>query len=56
MDRYDLHAVLPRLGFFAADPSTVPYDYDELIGSLAPRPVLLHTPQVSGVAVCEWGR
>merc|ERR1712118_185664 len=42
---YDLHAIIPRLGLFANQTSTVPYDYDELIGSLAPRPVLLYTPQ-----------
>lgn len=38
---YDLHALLPRLGLFADQPSAVPYDYDELLASLAPRPLLL---------------
>ena len=42
---YDLHAVIPRLGFFAGDTTAVPYDYDELIGSLAPKPVLIHSPK-----------
>ena len=34
---YEMHALLPRLGLFAADPREVPYDYDELLTSLAPR-------------------
>lgn len=41
---YDFHALLPRLGLFSKDPSKIPYDYDELISSIAPRPILLYTP------------
>lgn len=41
---YDLQAILPRLGYFAERPQDIPYDYDELLGSIAPRPMLLHTP------------
>ena len=41
---FELHALLPRLGLFRARPAEVPYDYDELLGALAPRPTLLHTP------------
>ena len=41
---FELHALLPRLGLFAASPAEVPYDYDELLAALAPRPTLLHTP------------
>ena len=52
---YDLHAVLPRLGFFAGNESAVPYDYDELVGSVAPKPVLLHTPQDDRDATCVGG-
>jgi hypothetical protein len=37
---YEIHGVLPRLGLFLQETS-VPYDYDELIAALAPRPVLL---------------
>lgn len=43
--RYDLHGAIPRLGLFSKNISAVPYDYTELIGSLAPRPVLLYTAQ-----------
>ena len=41
---FELHALLPRLGLFAARPAEGPYDYDELLAALAPRPTLLHTP------------
>eukprot|EP00040_Diaphanoeca_grandis_P001697 m.19224 g.19224 ORF g.19224 m.19224 type:complete len:770 (-) comp12384_c0_seq1:35-2344(-) len=40
---YDVHALLPRLGLFASDPASIPYDYDELIAALAPRPTLIYT-------------
>jgi hypothetical protein len=39
-----MHALLPRLGLFASDPSLVPYDYDELLEAIAPRSLLLYTP------------
>lgn len=42
---YELHAILPRLGMFATNPAEIPYDYAELIATLAPRPVLVYTPQ-----------
>eukprot|EP00322_Chrysochromulina_rotalis_P028520 CAMPEP_0115853892 /NCGR_PEP_ID=MMETSP0287-20121206/13737_1 /TAXON_ID=412157 /ORGANISM="Chrysochromulina rotalis, Strain UIO044" /LENGTH=319 /DNA_ID=CAMNT_0003307981 /DNA_START=24 /DNA_END=983 /DNA_ORIENTATION=- len=42
---YETFALLPRLGYFDSDPGAVPYDYDELIASLAPRPMLLYAPQ-----------
>ena len=38
------HALLPRLGFFEREPHRVPYDFDELLRAIAPRPALLHTP------------
>ena len=37
----EIHAVLPRLGLFRGSELAVPYDYDELIASLAPRPILI---------------
>ena len=42
---YETHALMPRLGFFEDVPSKVPYEMDELIGSLAPMPLLLYTPR-----------
>ena len=43
---YDFHALIPRLGFFRDDPSKVPYDYDDLLGAIRPRPALLYTPKM----------
>ena len=43
---YDLHALIPRLGLFAPDRlGKIPYDYEELLAAIAPRPTLLYTPQ-----------
>merc|ERR1711865_958090 len=42
---FDLHALVPRLGLFEGREYDVPYDYDEMLESVAPRPVLLYTPQ-----------
>jgi len=41
---FETHALLPRLGFFERAPHRVPYDFDELLRAIAPRPALLHTP------------
>lgn len=37
--------LVPRLGFFIGHESRVPYDYDELIACIAPRPVLVVQPE-----------
>jgi pimeloyl-ACP methyl ester carboxylesterase len=37
-------ALLPRLGFFIGQESRVPYDFDELIATIAPRSVLVVEP------------
>ena len=42
---YDLHALIPRLGLFTDSLQDIPYDYDELLKAIAPRPTLLYTPQ-----------
>ena len=36
--------MVPRLGLYAADYSATPYDYEELLAALAPRPLLLYCP------------
>ena len=41
-----VHGLLPRLGFFIGEESRIPYDYHELIGSIAPRPVFILQPQL----------
>ena len=42
---FELHALAPRLGLFEGAEGSVPYDYDELLAALAPRPLLLVSPQ-----------
>lgn len=37
---------LPRLGFFIGHESQVPYDYNELLAAIAPRPTLVVQPQM----------
>src|SRR5579862_9205886 len=38
--------ILPRLGFFVGHESQIPYDFDDLIAMIAPRPVLIVQPQL----------
>jgi dienelactone hydrolase len=38
--------VAPRLGLFIGQEARVPYDYDELISAIAPRPVLVVQPSM----------
>ena len=40
----EMHALVPRLGLFVDNPSHVPYDYDEILSAIAPRPTLLYSP------------
>jgi hypothetical protein len=37
--------LIPRLGFFAGKEDRIPYDFDELLGTIAPRPALVIQPQ-----------
>ena len=38
--------LIPKLGFFVGHESQIPYDFDDLLGMLAPRPVLVVQPQL----------
>jgi dienelactone hydrolase len=38
--------LIPRLGFFAGQEARIPYDFDDLLGAIAPRPVLVMEPQL----------
>jgi pimeloyl-ACP methyl ester carboxylesterase len=38
--------LMPRLGFFLGHEAQIPYDYDELLGAIAPRPVLIVQPEL----------
>ena len=37
---------MPRLGFFIGHEQQLPYDYNELIATIAPRPTLIVEPQL----------
>jgi hypothetical protein len=39
-----LHGFVPRLGFFAEDPLSVPVDMKEIISTIVPRPLLIISP------------
>ncbi|MEX1137047.1 MAG: dienelactone hydrolase family protein [Balneolales bacterium] len=39
-----LHGLLPRLGFFIGNENRIPYDYHEILASIAPRPLLVVAP------------
>ncbi|MDF9798908.1 hypothetical protein OKW21_004171 [Catalinimonas alkaloidigena] len=39
-----MHGLLPRLGFFAENEDRIPYDYHEILASVAPRPMLVIAP------------
>ncbi len=42
---WELHALQPKLGLFDDRESKIPYDFDNLLEMIAPRPVLLVSPQ-----------
>jgi hypothetical protein len=39
-------ALIPRLGFFVGREAQIPFDFDDLIASIAPRPVMIVEPQL----------
>jgi dienelactone hydrolase len=46
--------LIPRLGFFAGHEDRIPYDFDELLAMVAPRPALVIQPQFD--RECDAGR
>ena len=40
-----LHGLQPRLGFFAGEENRIPFDFHELLGCIAPRPLLVIAPE-----------
>ncbi len=38
--------LIPRLGFFVGHESQIPYDFDDLLATIAPRPALVVQPQL----------
>jgi len=45
-----LHGLLPRLGFFVGHESRLPFDHDEVLAAIAPRPILLVAPTLDRYA------
>lgn len=41
-----LHGLIPRLGFFTGNENKIPVDFPEIISSIAPRPLLVISPQL----------
>ncbi|SMO62743.1 glucuronyl esterase domain-containing protein [Fodinibius sediminis] len=41
-----LHGLLPRLGFFVDDTERIPVDFPAILASIAPRPMLVITPEL----------
>jgi pimeloyl-ACP methyl ester carboxylesterase len=42
----DERGMIPRLGFFVGHERQIPYDFQDLLGMIAPRPVLVMQPQL----------
>jgi pimeloyl-ACP methyl ester carboxylesterase len=45
-----LHGLLPRLGFFVGNEDRVPFDYDEVLATVAPKPALVIAPMLDRYA------
>ena len=41
-----LHGLMPHLGFFLDAPKRVPYDFHEVLGLIAPRPLMVVAPEL----------
>lgn len=48
-----LRGLLPRLGFFVGNESRIPYDFDGILASIAPRPLLVVAPVLDEDATLE---
>ena len=48
-----LHGLMPRLGFFVGSEARLPFDNDEALALIAPRPVLLIAPEFDRYAHVE---
>lgn len=42
---WEWHALIPKLGLFQERESQIPYDYDDVLGLIAPRPCLVYSPK-----------
>jgi len=48
-----LHGLLPRLGFFVGNEARIPYDFNEILACIAPRPVLVIAPVMDKDAIFQ---
>lgn len=48
-----LHGLLPRLGFFEGSESRIPVDFPEILSAIAPRPLMVMTPELDRHADIE---
>lgn len=48
-----LHGLVPKLGFFVENEDRIPYDFYEILASIAPRPLLVVSPSWSQYASVE---
>lgn len=48
-----LHGLIPRLGFFVGQETRLPFDYDQVLDLVAPRPALLIAPTLDRYARAE---
>jgi pimeloyl-ACP methyl ester carboxylesterase len=48
-----IHGLMPRLGFFKGSQSRLPWDFDEALALIAPRPLMVVAPQFDQEATLE---
>jgi len=41
-----LHGLMPKLGFFLESPKSMPFDFHEILGLIAPRPLMIVAPEL----------
>jgi pimeloyl-ACP methyl ester carboxylesterase len=47
IQRYSfLRPTIPKLGFFLGHENRIPYDFHEILGVIAPRPLFIHAPKL----------
>ncbi|CAG5000802.1 hypothetical protein DYBT9275_02535 [Dyadobacter sp. CECT 9275] len=46
-----LHGLMPRLGFFVQHEERLPFDFQEILAAIAPRPILIIAPEYDTEAV-----
>jgi pimeloyl-ACP methyl ester carboxylesterase len=46
----ELHGLIPKLGFFLGHENRAPFDYDEVLALVAPKPVLVVAPELDRYA------